>query len=215
MVVGIVDHATGTRDIRRLAWLGGQYKPLFVVAAAATASMAALPPFLGFVAKEADFETLAHSASLGSFAPFVLAGVVFGSVFTTIYSLRFLYGAFARKGRDAPSQRVTEMHRPPTTFLLAPAIRPPQASVRLVARRSGPGARRLCRHRAGGADYDLACGRREPAPAGAGARRGHPGVLRRNRLRRARQVSAARQRRPHPDAVIRGADVFAVRLTAD
>jgi len=43
-------------------------------------------------------------------------------VFTTIYSLRFIYGAFARKGREAPSQRVTEMHRPPRTFLVAPAI---------------------------------------------------------------------------------------------
>src|SRR4029077_10441900 len=84
MVVGIIDHATGTRDIRRLAWLGQRSKPLLIIAVAATASMAALPPFLGFVAKEADFETLVHSASLGGAAPFILAGVAFGSVFTTI-----------------------------------------------------------------------------------------------------------------------------------
>ncbi|MBV8929897.1 MAG: Na+/H+ antiporter subunit A, partial [Mycobacteriaceae bacterium] len=94
MVVGIVDHSTGTRDIRRLAGLGRRCPSLFVVAAAATASMAALPPFLGFVAKEADFETLAHSASLGRAAPVVLIAVVVGSVFTTIYSVRFLWGAF-------------------------------------------------------------------------------------------------------------------------
>ena len=62
MVVGIIDHATGTRDIRRLAWLGQRSPPLLIIAVGATASMAALPPFLGFVAKEADFETLAHSA---------------------------------------------------------------------------------------------------------------------------------------------------------
>ena len=66
MVVGVIDHATGTRDIRRLAWLGHRLPVLFAIAAAATASMAALPPFLGFVAKEADFETLLHSASLGA-----------------------------------------------------------------------------------------------------------------------------------------------------
>ena len=66
MVVGIIDHATGTRDIRRLAWLGQRSKPLLVIAVGATASMAALPPFLGFVAKEADFETLLHSESLGA-----------------------------------------------------------------------------------------------------------------------------------------------------
>ncbi len=62
MVVGIIDHATGTRDIRRLAWLGQRSRPLLIIAVGATASMAALPPFLGFVAKEADFETVAHSA---------------------------------------------------------------------------------------------------------------------------------------------------------
>ncbi|MCW2518535.1 MAG: NADH:ubiquinone oxidoreductase subunit 5 (chain L)/multisubunit Na+/H+ antiporter, MnhA subunit, partial [Mycobacterium sp.] len=65
MVVGIIDHATGTRDIRRLAWLGDRQRPLLIIAIGATASMAALPPFLGFVAKEADFTTLADSASLG------------------------------------------------------------------------------------------------------------------------------------------------------
>jgi multicomponent Na+:H+ antiporter subunit A len=122
MVVGIIDHATGTRDIRRLAWLGQSSRPLLIVAIGATASMAALPPFLGFVAKEADFETVAHAPSLGAAAPFVLAGIVLGSVFTTIYSLRFLMGAFGRKGLAEPSRRVAEMHRPGTTFLLPPAI---------------------------------------------------------------------------------------------
>ena len=110
MVVGIIDHATGTRDIRRLAWLGQRSKPLLVIAVGATASMAALPPFLGFVAKEADYETLLHSESLGPAAPFVLAAIVVGSVFTTIYSLRFLWGAFAKKGRPEPSKRVADMH---------------------------------------------------------------------------------------------------------
>lgn len=122
MVVGIIDHSTGTRDIRRLAWLGHQHRLLFVIAAFAAASMAAVPPFLGFVAKEADYETLAHSASLGAAAPFVLAAVVLASVFTTIYSIRFLWGAFARKGRDEPSSLVRHMHRPPLTFLVPPGI---------------------------------------------------------------------------------------------
>ena len=122
MVVGVIDHATGTRDIRRLAWLGQRSRPLLIIAVCATASMAALPPFLGFVAKEADFETVAHAPSLGAAAPYVLAGIVLGSVFTTIYSLRFLLGAFGRKGLPGPSKRVAEMHRPETTFLIPPAI---------------------------------------------------------------------------------------------
>jgi multicomponent Na+:H+ antiporter subunit A len=122
MVVGVIDHATGTRDIRRLAWLGQRSRPLLIIASGATASMAALPPFLGFLAKEADFDTVAHSPLLGAWAPYVLAGIVLGSVFTTIYSLRFMWGAFARKGLREPSVRVAEMHRPPASFLAAPAI---------------------------------------------------------------------------------------------
>lgn len=122
MVVGIIDHATGTRDIRRLAWLGDRARPLLIIAIGATASMAALPPFFGFVAKEADFETVLYSPYLGTASPFVLAGIVLGSVFTTIYSLRFLFGAFGRKGQRQPSRRVAEMHRTKLAFMAAPAI---------------------------------------------------------------------------------------------
>lgn len=122
MVVGIIDHTTGTRDIRRLAWLGDRCKPLLVIAVGATASMAALPPFLGFIAKEADFETVLHSDALGPFSPVVLTGIVVGSIFTTIYSLRFLWGAFARKGLREPSVRVREMHKPTVSFMTAPAV---------------------------------------------------------------------------------------------
>ncbi|MDA2891652.1 Na+/H+ antiporter subunit A [Mycolicibacterium sp. BiH015] len=122
MVVGIIDHATGTRDIRRLAWLGDRSKALLVVGCGAAASMAALPPFFGFVAKEADFETVLHSPYLGATAPFVLAGIVLGSVLTTVYTLRFAFGAFARKGLPRPSTRVEEMHRPEPAFLVPPAV---------------------------------------------------------------------------------------------
>ncbi len=122
MVVGVIDHATGTRDIRRLAWLGDRSKPLLIIAAGATASMAALPPFFGFIAKEADLDTVLHSPTLGAAAPFVLAGIVVGSVLTTVYSLRFLFGAFGRKGLPQPSVRVAEMHRPETAFMIPPAI---------------------------------------------------------------------------------------------
>jgi multicomponent Na+:H+ antiporter subunit A len=219
MVVGIVDHATGTRDIRRLAWLGDRYKPLLVVAVAATASMAALPPFLGFVAKEADFTTLAHSASLGAAAPFVLGGVVFGSIFTTIYSLRFIYGAFARKGRPSPSQRVDEMHRPPITFLLAPAI---LAAAGLAFGVWPTGLDHVLDGYAdtvaGGANYQLALWHGVNLPLllsilvlGLGT----AAFFARKRLRRARvdYVPLGNADRIY-DAVIHGADVFAVRFTS-
>ena len=219
MVVGIIDHATGTRDVRRLAWLGDRQRPLLVIAVAATASMAALPPFVGFVAKEADLTTLADSASLGDTAPYVLAAVAFGSVFTTIYSLRFIHGAFARKGRPSPSQRVAEMHRPGGVFLAAPAI---LALAGLVFGVWPTGLDHVLADYAdsvpGGAHYHLALWHGVNLPlvlsvlvlgAGTGA------FLLRDRLRRTRlaYLPLGNADRIY-DAVIRGTDVFAVRLTA-
>ena len=99
MVVGIIDHATGTRDIRRARLAG-----------AATAAAvrhrrrghrehgraAAVPRLRRQGSRFRDAAcTARHWAAA---APVVLGGVVAGSVFTTIYSLRFLWGAFARKG---------------------------------------------------------------------------------------------------------------------
>ena len=61
MVVGIVDHRTGTRDLRRLSGLGRQAPITAVTAAVAIASMIGLPPTIGFVAKEAVFASLADA----------------------------------------------------------------------------------------------------------------------------------------------------------
>ena len=221
MVVGVIDHATGTRDIRRLAWLGDRHRPLLIIAIGATASMAALPPFLGFVAKEADLTTLADAASLGSAAPWVLGGVAFGSVFTTIYSLRFLYGAFARKGRSEPSTRVAEMHRPSPVFLASPAI---LALAGLVFGIWPTGLDHVLDEYAdtvpGGADYHLALWHGVNLPLVLSAlilAAGAVAFFARHRLRRARIVPLglplANADRIY-DAVIRGTDVFAVRLTA-
>jgi multicomponent Na+:H+ antiporter subunit A len=221
MVVGVIDHATGTRDIRRLAWLGARSRALLVIAVGATASMAALPPFFGFVAKEADFETVAHSASLGTAAPFVLAGIVAGSTFTTIYSLRFLVGAFGRKGRAEPSARVAEMHRPGRVFLISPAI---LAAAGLVFglwpagvdavlydyAETVPGQEQTGYHLAlwHGFGLPLALSALVLA-AGAAAYFG------RQRLRRLRTVREPLGNADRIyDAVLRGADLLSVRLTA-
>lgn len=122
MVVGIIDHATGTRDLRELAGLGRRAPGLFVVAAAAAASMAGVPPFVGFIAKETIFGTEAQSPVLGSAGPYVLAAGVLASMFTVIYSVRFVWGGFSSKGRIAPSAHVAGLHRPEVSFLAPPAV---------------------------------------------------------------------------------------------
>lgn len=218
MVVGVIDHATGTRDIRRLAWLGQRNRPLLVIAVAATASMAALPPFLGFVAKEADFETVAHSPALGAAAPYVLAGIVFGSVFTTIYSLRFLVGAFGRKGLPKPSTRVAEMHPPPATFLAAPAILAAAGLLfGLWPGRLDDVLGTYADTVPGGENYDLALWHGLGTPLllsvvviGVGA----TAYFGRARLRRLRTIRTPLNADRIYDAVLHGADLLAVRLTA-
>jgi multicomponent Na+:H+ antiporter subunit A len=218
MVVGIIDHATGTRDIRRLAWLGARSKPLLVIAAGATASMAALPPFLGFVAKEADYETLLHSESLGHAAPFVLAAIVAGSVFTTIYSLRFLWGAFGKKGRPEPSKRVAEMYSVPATFLAPSAIL--AAAGLLFGLWPSPLEQALDPYAdtvPGGADYKLALWHGFNLPLLLSVLVLAVGTVvffARSRLPRTRLAYQPLGNADRIyDAVIRGADVLSVRLT--
>jgi len=219
MVVGVIDHATGTRDIRRLAWLGHRCPSLFVIAAAATASMVALPPFLGFVAKEASLETLLHSESLGGAGIYVLTAVVVGSVFTTIYSLRFLWGAFARKGLAGPSRRVAELHRPSASFLTAPAILAAAGLVFGVAPSSlGEVLASYARTVPGDGDYHLALWHGFGLPLLLSAlilTVGAAAFLLRTRLRHNRigWVPLGNADRAY-DAVIRGLDVVSLRLTA-
>ncbi|WP_313674196.1 Na+/H+ antiporter subunit A [Mycolicibacterium sp.] len=224
MVVGIIDHATGTRDIRRLAWLGHRLPGVFVIAAAATASMAALPPFFGFIAKESAFEAIGHSAALGRWAPVVLAGVVAGSVFTTIYSLRFLWGAFAGKGREGPSAPVSNLHRPPVSFVAAPAL---LAATGLVfgllpglldgALRDYTGA--VPAYGASDGEYHLALWHGVNLPLLLSAMVlavGTADFFRRSRLPRlpdSARLPLVNAERIY-DAVLRGADVTSVRLTA-
>ncbi|TCU50365.1 Na+/H+ antiporter subunit A [Curtobacterium sp. PhB146] len=108
LVVGAIDHTTGTRDLGRLSGLGRKAPWLAVVAALALVSMAGIPPTIGFVAKEAvltGFTESLHGPDAG-WAWFALVGVTLGSVLTVAYSLRFFWGAFARK----PDVAQTEPH---------------------------------------------------------------------------------------------------------
>ncbi|MBO1912780.1 hypothetical protein J4G37_49255, partial [Microvirga sp. 3-52] len=58
MVAGIVDHQTGTRDIRKLGGLMSIMPISFTVAFIGSMSMAGLPPFGGFLSKELFFTSM-------------------------------------------------------------------------------------------------------------------------------------------------------------
>ncbi|MCV2491061.1 Na+/H+ antiporter subunit A [Geodermatophilus sp. YIM 151500] len=124
--VGVVDHAAGTRDLRRLSGLGRRLPVLAGAAVLAAASMAGLPPLLGFVGKEAAFTALLEGGVPDRAAALaVLAGLVLGSVLTVAYTVRFVWGAFARTPEppDLPEQAPAELeHRPGPLFLAAPTV---------------------------------------------------------------------------------------------
>ncbi|AYJ52210.1 Na+/H+ antiporter subunit A [Rhodococcus sp. P1Y] len=123
MVVGIIDHTTGTRDIRKLAHLGKKVPILGGIAALAAASMAGLPPFLGFVGKETALSAVIGTPALNpTVSVLVVIGLVVGSILTVTYSIRFVWGAFGRKQLKRPSPAVKNMHAPSALFLAAPAF---------------------------------------------------------------------------------------------
>ncbi|TDC74205.1 Na+/H+ antiporter subunit A [Streptomyces hainanensis] len=115
LVTGIVDRAAGTRDLRRLSGVGRRLPWVCATAVVAGASMAALPPLLGFAAKEAAFDALLHGSAAQRV---VLVCVVAGSALTTAYTLRFLWGAFARK----PGLSDTHVRPVTAAFLAPPAL---------------------------------------------------------------------------------------------
>jgi multicomponent Na+:H+ antiporter subunit A len=64
LVVGILDKKAGSREADRLAGLGPAMPLTWLVAALAAASMAGLPPFLGFLGKETLYEGALHAEIL-------------------------------------------------------------------------------------------------------------------------------------------------------
>jgi multicomponent Na+:H+ antiporter subunit A len=89
LVAGAVDKSADTRDLALLAGLGRRLPGLAVVAVLAAASMAGIPPLLGFVAKE---------ASLAALTGATLATVVVGGSLTVAYALRFAWRPFLAGG---------------------------------------------------------------------------------------------------------------------
>lgn len=125
MAAGIVDHETGTRDIRRLGGLLGIMPVTFTVAVIGSLSMAGIPPFNGFLSKEMFFAAMVQVANAdwlslevwGALFP-VLAWV--GSVFTFLYSVLFVGKTFF--GAPKPSAWPKQPHEAPAGMLVAPVV---------------------------------------------------------------------------------------------
>lgn len=115
LVAGVVDHETGTRDVRKL---GGLYRHMPVVAisaAVAAASMAGLPPLFGFIAKELAYEAASEAG------PLVVLVAGLGFVATVFTAGLVGVGPFWGRGQAAQVQ-VHHTHRMPLALWLPPAL---------------------------------------------------------------------------------------------
>ncbi|PSO26503.1 monovalent cation/H+ antiporter subunit A [Bradyrhizobium sp. MOS002] len=115
MAAGIIDHETGTRDIRRLSGLWAFMPITATLAMVAAAAMAGVPLLNGFLSKEMFFaETIeVHDNSLVDQAlPYI---VTLASTFTVAYSLRFIRDVFFG---PAPAGLPRVPHEPPLLMRL-------------------------------------------------------------------------------------------------
>ncbi|MEA3320254.1 MAG: Na+/H+ antiporter subunit A [Bacillota bacterium] len=125
MVVGIVDHETGTRDIRKLGGLMNLMPITFTLAIIGAFSMAGLPPFNGFLSKEMFFTGMLQASEISAWNMETL-GMIFpvlawiASVFTFIYSMILVFKTFT--GKYQPEKLDKKPHEAPIGMLIPPII---------------------------------------------------------------------------------------------
>lgn len=125
MMVGIVDHELGTRDIRRLGGLMSFMPFTFTIALIGSFSMAGLPPFNGFLSKEMFFAAVLKITELDIFS-LQSVGVIIpiiawvASIFTFVYCLIIVGKTFF--GKLKPDLLEKHPHEAPVGMLIPPFI---------------------------------------------------------------------------------------------
>jgi multicomponent K+:H+ antiporter subunit A len=118
LVAGIVDHETGTRDLRRLGGLKSWMPYTTSIAILAALSMAGLPPLFGFLAKETLLATAVHPTLPAIIALiFPAAAVVAGGLILAQAGMFVWDTFFGQQGDPA-----IKPHEAPWGMLAAPFI---------------------------------------------------------------------------------------------
>lgn len=118
MAAGIVDHETGTRNLRRLGGLWRAMPATFAVTLVAALSMAGLPPLFGFVAKESLLAAAVHPTLPPLLATMLPWAAVLAGALLLAQSLLLLYETFLGRRKD-PAIRG---HDPSRLMWAMPAI---------------------------------------------------------------------------------------------
>ncbi len=119
MIAGIIDHESGTRDLRKLSGLWQMLPFTATLTMITAASMAGIPLTNGFLSKEMFFTELVANLSGPVMIGAAIAGTLAG-IFAVTYSIRLVHGVFfdGPLGQQVPNK---DVHEPPFG-MRAPAI---------------------------------------------------------------------------------------------
>ncbi|MBU2068943.1 MAG: monovalent cation/H+ antiporter subunit A [Gammaproteobacteria bacterium] len=110
MAAGIIDHESGSRDMRKLNGLW-QFMPITAtLAMVAAAAMAGVPLLNGFLSKEMFFAETLHQHLLGSISWVIPVLATVAAVFSVAYSMRFIHDVFFN---GQPKGLTKTPHEPP------------------------------------------------------------------------------------------------------
>ena len=110
MAAGIIDHETGTRDMRRLSGLARYMPWTAALATIAAGAMAGVPLLNGFLSKEMFFAETFQVQWLGPWYWIMPVAATLAGIFTVAYSTRFVHDVFFGA---APQGLPKTPHEPP------------------------------------------------------------------------------------------------------
>jgi multicomponent Na+:H+ antiporter subunit A len=120
MVAGIVDHESGTRDLRKLGGFMAFMPITATVGFIGTFAMAGIPPFNGFLSKEMFFSATVEATSFVGYGYFFPIIAVAASVFTFVYSMMLYFKVFTGPKKTAELDKVP--HEAPRGMLIPPIV---------------------------------------------------------------------------------------------
>ncbi|XGA78955.1 monovalent cation/H+ antiporter subunit A [Halomonas sp. CH40] len=110
MSAGIIDHETGTRELKMLGGLKKAMPVTALLTTLAAAAMAGVPLFNGFISKEMFFTETLATPVLGGLSWLLPVLATLGGILSVAYSLRLVYAVFFKPAQKTPPK---SPHEPP------------------------------------------------------------------------------------------------------
>lgn len=115
LMIGIVDHETGTREVADLRGLARKMPITFLAGALAAISMAGIPPFFGFIGKEFLYKAGLEAEVAGLW--------ITGSIFAASVLMFMAAGiSVARPFLGRVPERFADVHEGPTPMWIGPFV---------------------------------------------------------------------------------------------